>query len=135
MDINTAGMKNTVARAGSAAHGEAPRLDQLVVVQGEWNGWRTAVVHAVDLESPHWLQPAGAPRPLLHAYVPCTAIVSGEVAHDCGSAPHRLHVCVLKKHTAPAMFETLARMADTQATAATAPWQMFAVPPTLHPRR
>ena len=135
MDINTAGMENTVARAGSAAHGEAPRLEQLVVVQGEWNGWRTAVVRAVDLESPHWSQPGGAPRPLLHAYVPCTAIVSGEVAHDCGSAPHRLHVCVLKKHTAPAMFETLARMADAQATAATAPWPMVPVAPLLHPRR
>ena len=135
MDINRAGTENSVARAGAAAHGEAPRLDQLVVVQGEWNGWRTAVVRAVDLESPHWLQPAGAPRPLLHAYVPCSAIVSGEVAHDCGSAPHRLHVCVLKKHTAPAMFETLARMADAQTASATAPRGILAAPSVLHTHR
>ena len=132
--MNMAGIENAAPRGGSAVRDEALRLDQFVVVQSEWNGWRTAVVHAVDLESPHWLQPAGAPRPLLHAYVPCSAIVSGEVAHDCGSAPHRLHVCVLKKHTAPAMFEVLARMADAQ-TAANSPRPLVSMPPMLHTRR
>jgi hypothetical protein len=86
----------------------------LVVVQGEWNGWRTAVARLVDLEQVHWLQPKGAPRRLIHAYVPCTKLQSGDVAHECHerSAPHRLLVCILKCHTAHSIFEALSRAAD-----------------------
>lgn len=85
-----------------------------IVVQREWNGWRTARVRVSDLENVHWLQPPGALRPLIHAYVPCTAIQSGEVPHDCGGSgtPHSLLVCVLKCHVAPSIFERLSRDAD-----------------------
>ena len=86
----------------------------MVVVQGEWNAWRTALVRLRDLQGVHWLQPNGAPRPLIHAYIACTNLESGVVPHDCDvmSAPHRVLVCVLKKHTAPAVFAVLSRQAS-----------------------
>jgi hypothetical protein len=74
-----------------------------IAVQREWNGWRTAMVRVTDLQDIHWLQPNGAPRPLIHAYVSCTKIQSGDISHDCHSTspPHSLLVCVLKSHAAP----------------------------------
>jgi hypothetical protein len=86
----------------------------LVVVQPEWNGWRTAVARMIDLEDIHWFQPKGALCPLIHAYVRCTTLLSGEIPHDCPStaSPHRLHVCILKRHTAESVFELLSRLAS-----------------------
>jgi hypothetical protein len=84
-----------------------------VVVQRAWSDWRTAVVHVSELEDIHWCQPAGAARPLIHAYVWCDKIVSGNLFHDClGSpSPHRLLVCLLKSHTAACVYEMLAERA------------------------
>jgi hypothetical protein len=84
-----------------------------VVIQRDWRSWRTATVQMMDVEGVHWLQPKGAPRPLLHAYVCCTAIRSGDVPHDCQAtpAPHRLLVCVLRRHVQADVFATLARSA------------------------
>jgi hypothetical protein len=86
----------------------------LVVVQREWNGWRTALASLDDLEDIRWLQPDGAPRPLIHAYLLCTRLQSGDLPHDCdaSSGPHRLLVCVLKCHTAPGVFEALSSRAS-----------------------
>ncbi len=86
----------------------------VVEVRRAWNAWRTADVRACDLRQIHWFQPAGAPRPLVHAYVDCTDIVRGEVPHDCrlGSGPHELLVCVLKRFVAPAVYDALTRLAD-----------------------
>jgi hypothetical protein len=88
--------------------------DLLIRVQSEWNGWRHAEVHLRDLQDVHWFQPGPAPRPLVHAYIACTNVVAGEIPHDCDrtAAPHRLLVCVLKKHTLPSAFEELVRCAD-----------------------
>jgi hypothetical protein len=88
--------------------------DALAVVQREWNGWRTAMVRVSDLEHIHWSQPSGAPRPLLHAHVCCTDVVSGAIPHECHptSPPHYLLVCLLKCHTSPGVFEELSRRAD-----------------------
>ena len=85
-----------------------------VFVQPEWNSWRTALVQLADLENVHWLQPSGAPSRLLHAYVACTKLQSGNMAHECDgrSAPHRLLVCILKKHTMPGIFDALSCAAD-----------------------
>ena len=85
----------------------------LVVVQREWNGWRTALARVSDLEDVHWRQPTGAPRPLVHAYVPCVNLQSGNILHECdpATAPHHLLVCVLKSHTAADVFEALTRRA------------------------
>lgn len=83
-------------------------------VHREWNGCRTAEVRLGDLQQVHWFQPPGAPRPLVHGYVSCTSIVSGDIPHECNrtDAPHRLLVCVLKKHTLPPAHIELAQRAD-----------------------
>jgi hypothetical protein len=83
-----------------------------VPVRCAWNAWQTAEVLVDDLHEIHWYQPAGAPRPMLHAYVDCTK-TRGQIAHDCSpmSAPHRLLVCVLKRHAAPPAYSELVRLA------------------------
>ncbi|MGE3957677.1 MAG: hypothetical protein AB7H96_13230 [Vicinamibacterales bacterium] len=88
----------------------------LVVVQRDWNGWRKALVPVPALEDVHWRQPAGAPRPLVHAYVSCDSLLSGEVPHECaGGGSHRLLVCVLRQHTVPVVFDQLVQQADEAA--------------------
>jgi len=85
----------------------------LVVVQRDWNGWRKAMTPMAALQDVHWHQPPGAPRPLIHAYVSCTELTSGDVPHDCsGRGAHRLLVCVLRQHTAPSVFCTLVERAN-----------------------
>jgi hypothetical protein len=107
------------ATAAGATTVQAASVGALVVVQRDWNGWRKAMTPAAALEQLHWRQPAGAPRPLLHAYVSCTALISGDVPHECTGAgtPHRLLVCVLKCHTAPSVYEELALRANESARA------------------
>jgi len=88
----------------------------LVVVQRDWNGWRKAMTPMAALQDVHWHQPAGAPRPLIHAYVSCRELTSGDVPHDCaGRAPHRLLICVLRQHTAPSVFCALVERANAAA--------------------
>jgi len=83
-----------------------------VVVQREWNGWRTATARMTELEDLHWYHPEGAPRPLLHGYVSCRALTHGVLQHDCdGMTPHWLLVCVLKCHTAAPVFDNLVALA------------------------
>jgi hypothetical protein len=95
----------------------AQRPDALVVVQRDWNGWKKAMAPVSALEGVHWRQPQGAPRQLIHAYVNCAALVSGDVPHECADgAPHRLLVCVLKRHTPSAVFEELAARANASAS-------------------
>ena len=88
--------------------------DAIVAVQSEWNGWRTAMVRVAHMENIHWAQPAGAPRPLIHAVIPCDRLHTGQIAHHCELTPppHRLLVCVLRSHTPSAVFAELARRAD-----------------------
>jgi len=91
-----------------------------VVVQRDWNGWHTASARLGDLEQVHWRQPAGAARPLIHAFVTCSNLLRGDVPHECSaaSAPHRLLICVLKSHTAPMVFDELVRRAAASPTLA-----------------
>lgn len=97
-----------------------PGNETVVRVHREWDGWRSAEVRLSDLEHVHWFQPRGAPHALLHAYVYCTQVVSGDIPHDCErrSGPHRLLVCVLKRHAVPTAYEELAKRADDQRSAA-----------------
>ena len=90
--------------------------ETLIRVQRDWNGWRTGEVRLGDLQSVHWFQPSRAPRPLVHGYISCASIVSGDIAHDChlSDPPHRLLVCVLKSHNVPVAYVELARRADEQ---------------------
>jgi hypothetical protein len=87
----------------------------LVVVQGEWNGWRRATVRLTDLEDVHWWQPPGAYRPLIHAHVWCDRLLPAGALHGCDvdSAPHRLRVCVLKAHALTGTFAELSLRAST----------------------
>ena len=86
----------------------------LICVQRDWDGWQTAEVRLADLENIHWLQPPRAPQPLVHGYVFCTNIVSGDIPHDCERTPgpHRLLVCALKRHVAPNVHAEIAQRAD-----------------------
>jgi hypothetical protein len=86
----------------------------LIRVRDGWDGWHGAEVRLGDLRSVHWFQPERAPHPLVHAYISCTNVVTGEIPHNCDprSAPHRLLVCILKKHATPSTYAELARRAD-----------------------
>jgi hypothetical protein len=90
--------------------------DLLIPVQREWKAWRTAVVRLADLHHIHWWQPNGAPVPLVHGYVFCTSFLKGDLPHDCERLPfpHRLLVCVLKRHLAPYAHAELAQRAAGQ---------------------
>ena len=91
-----------------------PADEMPVFVQREWDGWQTAEVQLRDLQNIHWFQPARAPRPLLHGYVSCSSITGGALPHNCDQTkgPHTLLVCVLKCHSAPSVYEEMARRAD-----------------------
>jgi hypothetical protein len=105
----------------------------LVQVRCAWNAWRTAEARLADLRDVHWYQPVGAPRPLLHAYVDCTKLLSGGIPHDCsaGRGPHRLLVCVLKRYTAPLTYGELAEMAANSAAPALPSFARAAALPRL----
>ena len=87
------------------------RDEQVIRVQSHWNTWQTAEIRMDDLEDIHWFRPHGAPQHLLHGYVWCASIVDGDIPHKCSpfDAPHRLHVCVLKKHIVPSAYLELVR--------------------------
>jgi hypothetical protein len=89
-------------------------MDELISVQLAWNDWHSATVPLSHLTDVHWHQPSRAPNALLHGYVACSSIVSGTIPHDCQSqpAPHRLRVCILKKHILPAVYSELSRRAN-----------------------
>ena len=90
--------------------------EMLIRVQREWDGWRTAEVRLGNLQNIHWLQPSRAPHPIVHGYILCTDIVSGNIPHDCDRTPppHRLLVCVLKRHSSASAHAEIARRADEQ---------------------
>jgi hypothetical protein len=97
--------------------------DTVICVQGKWDDWKTAEVRLRNLQDVHWSQPTGAPRPLAHGYILCSDIIIGEVAHACdgGALPHRLRVCVLKRHSAPTIYAEIARRADVRQQAEQTP--------------
>jgi hypothetical protein len=94
----------------------------LIPVQRDWNGWRTVEVRLADLQNVHWLQPRGAPRPLVHGYVSCRSIATADIPHDCNpaDAPHQLLVCVVKRHAVASAYMELARRADARAVSMSA---------------
>lgn len=88
--------------------------DMLIRVHAQWNGWRNAEVRVGDLHEVYWFQPGGAPQAIVHGYISCSNIVSGDIPHDCKrrSPAHRLLVCILKRHAIPGVYAELARRAD-----------------------
>jgi hypothetical protein len=93
-----------------------PAGDILIRVHTAWNSWRNAEVRLADLEDVHWAQPKGSTHEFVHGYIRCTQVASGEIPHDCrrDSLPHRLAVCVLKRHATSATYAMLAQLADKQ---------------------
>jgi hypothetical protein len=83
----------------SAAPGEEPTL---VRVRRDWNDARREALFRLDqLRDFHWTDTAGgtgrkAPVQLLHAYVWCSDMISGDLAHSCehGPGPHNIKICV-----------------------------------------
>lgn len=102
----------------------------MIRVHSAWDSWHSAEVRLADLRDIHWSQPGHAPHRLLHAFVSCTALTSGDLAHTCdpGSAPHALLVCVLKRHAIPEAYSTLVQRADSGRTAAV-------IEPTVRPTK
>ena len=90
--------------------------EMLIRVQAAWNDWRAAEVRLGDLCDVHWRHPSDAPHALVHGYISCSRIVTGDLPHWCdeASAPHRLRVCVLKRHTLPVAYAELLRRAGAQ---------------------
>ena len=85
-----------------------------VVVQRDWNGWRTAQAKLSDLSGVHWFQPVGAPRPLLHAFMSDGSLLPAELSEMNGTAVQSapVLVCVLKCHIPAATYAALAQRAD-----------------------
>jgi hypothetical protein len=83
-------------------------------LRADWKHCQTASTRFADLHDVHWHQPPGAPHAMVHGYVACTDIVTGHIPHECDpmTSPHRLHVCVLKRHTIPEVYAELVRLAD-----------------------
>jgi len=85
--------------------------DVFLQVRRQWNDWRIATVKLRDFSGAHMSDQSGgvhrrSPRPFLHGYIWCDAIVEGELAHSCshGRGPHRIKVCVVKKDNPPAVY-------------------------------
>lgn len=90
----------------------------IVTVRRQWNDWRQARVDINALLGFHWDEYSGgvharSPRPFLHAYMSCDAIIDGELAHSCmhGDGPHRIKVCIVKKDNGKKLFERLTELA------------------------
>jgi hypothetical protein len=88
--------------------------DEIIRVYRSWDGWQNAEVRVGHIKRVHWLQPDRAPHHLLHGFVSCADLISGQIPHECdgASAPHDLLVCVLKRHVVPTTYEELVRRAD-----------------------
>lgn len=84
--------------------------DVIVRVHREWNGWRYADVPLATLEGVHWFQPARAPRPLVHAFVPPEIFSAVDRAGE-RPGPSRCRVCVLKEHVLLSAYEALRQRA------------------------
>jgi hypothetical protein len=93
-----------------------------ISVTADWNDWRSANARLDDLRDVHWHQPQSAPQPMIHAYLSCADIISGDLPHRCDqvSAPHRIRVCVLRSHNVASAYAELVRRAD-QATTSSCP--------------
>lgn len=110
---STGCMPNSLSHAADASRRAASQPPvPLVMIQQEWNGWRTAWAPISAFEDIHWRRPPGAPKAILHGYLPCASVLSGVLPHDCPALPHRLLVCVLRQHTGAVLFDALASRAQ-----------------------
>jgi hypothetical protein len=85
----------------------------LVAVQRGVHDARLGEVRLSDLQAPHWSQPPGARRAMLHAYVAPSQVSCGDLLwpNDAGSAA-RVRVCVPRSHNTAESYLLLAELAD-----------------------
>ncbi len=105
-------------RAEEALIKAAAEAGPVVRVRRQWNDYRLAAYPLSEVEGLHWSDISGgiqatAPRSFVHGYVWCDRMIAGELAHSCahGRGPHRIKVCITKKHNEtvfPLVLETLA---------------------------
>lgn len=79
-------------------------MPNLELAVGQWNDYRDAAYRIDDASDWDWSRLSGAvnaraPRPFVHGYVSCDAMIGVELGHSClhGKGPHCIKVCVTKK--------------------------------------
>jgi len=98
------------------AEGTVLHEDFVVNVHDRWNGCHGADVRLGALRLVQWHRPDRAPHEMVHGYVLCTDIISGQIPHECDHrTPHHLFVCVLKKHATAMVYDELVRRAERRA--------------------
>jgi len=98
------------------AEGTVFHDDLVVNVHDRWNGCHGADVRVGALRLVQWHRPDRAPHEMVHGYVLCSDIISGQIPHECDHrTPHQLFVCVLKKHATAMVYDELVRRADGRA--------------------
>lgn len=94
----------------------------LITVNRHAGDRRLARYWMSDIEEPHWhYESGGLPRrgrrPALYAYVVCTGMVDGAVAHSGthgGPCPHRILVHIPDQHNDPGAMEYLRNRAGAK---------------------
>lgn len=66
----------------------------------------------------HWSEVSGgvharSPYAMIHGYMSCDALISGDLAHSCrhGRGPHSIKICVVRKDNDPAVFKQVSTLA------------------------
>jgi hypothetical protein len=79
-----------------------------VAAQRAWNAWKSILISIDELESPHFHQPPGAPRPIMHAWVRASR-APRQLLQDAelSSPPEMIRVCVLKCRTMAKAYDAL----------------------------
>lgn len=97
--------------------------DTKVQVRRKWKDHMTGTVLLKDLGGFHRSQISGgilvkAPRPFIHAYMDCTDIIDGEIAHSCehGEPPHNIKVVLTRKDNERKFWRQLSMMLKIKAS-------------------
>lgn len=90
-------------------------LTETVWVRRHWCDQLRAEYRLADLTGLHWSDNSDgytrrSPNPMVHGYVMCHKMVSGDILHSCLHEtwpPHRIKVCVVAKDNTKALMMRL----------------------------